>query len=322
MLFLQVRRAFQRKKSSDFRSDADIPGSGLRWYYDTTCPFCKKAIHALRTFLFLPGAQIFGAQDDPLTAAELRRQNSWIVVDEQGHRFYKWDAFSLVVSRSPVFARLSRLLQLKTIFRWGNRLYDWVADHRELLTKLVSPAEFRKRELIQAWWAEVLSIILIFYILLWNIGTAMHRPVILPQYQTIGWTLAIDQAWDMFAPYPLKYDGWYVIDGHLVNGTEVNVFEPGKPVTFDKPKDIADLYKNERWRKYLMNLSLADFSDYRLYYGKYLCRSYNLHHPRGAADPDPPQIRSSPTLRCRGTRSADRDRDASQSSPKSPAPCG
>jgi len=90
----------------------------------------------------------------------------------------------------------------------------------------------------------------------------------------------------MVAPYPLKYDGWYVIDGHLVNGTEVNVLDLGKPVSFEKPANIADLYKNERWRKYLMNLSLADFSDYRLYYGKYLCRSYNLRHPRGATDPE------------------------------------
>ena len=281
-----VRRAFQRKKNNDHNAGNGIPGTGLRWYYDNTCPFCKKTIYALRTFLFLPGAQIFGAQDDPVTAAELRRQNSWIVVDEQGHRLYKWEAFTVVVSRSPVFSRLSRLLQLQGMSHWGLRLYEWVAAHRESLTKLVSPAEFRKRELIQPWWAEVVSVVLIAYILLWNIGTAMHRPLIPPQYQTIGWTLAIDQAWDMFAPYPLKYDGWYVIDGHLVNGTEVNLLEPGKPVTFDKPENVADLYKNERWRKYLMNLSLADFSDYRLYLGKYLCRSYNLRHPGGAGDPE------------------------------------
>jgi predicted DCC family thiol-disulfide oxidoreductase YuxK len=277
-----IRRAFQRRKDNN----GAAPGTGLRLYYDTTCPFCKKTIYALRTFLFLPEAQIFGAQDDPLTAGELRRHNSWILVDQQGHRFYKWEALAVIVSQSPIFSRLSQLMRIRPISRLGVRFYDWVASHREFLTKLVSLAEFRRRDFQQAWWAEALSVILIFYVLLWNIGTAMHRPVIPVQYQPIGWTLAIDQAWDMFAPYPLKYDGWYVIDGHLVNGTEVNVLEPGKPVSFDKPASIADMYKNERWRKYLMNLSLADFSDYRLYYGRYLCRSYNLRHPRGAADPE------------------------------------
>ena len=277
-----VRRAFQAKKNSKAAGN----GAGLRLYYDTTCPFCKKTIYALRTFLFLPDAQIFGAQDDPLTASELRRNNSWILVDQQGHRFYKWEAIAVAVSQSPLFSRFSRLMYMRPMSSMGTRFYDWVAAHRESLTKVVSPAEFRRRELKQVWWAEVLAVILILYVLLWNIGTARHRPLIPLQYQPIGWTLAIDQAWDMFAPYPLKYDGWYVVDGHLVNGTEINVLDPGKPVSFEKPASVADMYKNERWRKYLMNLSLADFSDYRLYYGKYLCRSYNLRHPRGAADPE------------------------------------
>src|SRR5262249_8237811 len=149
--------AFQRRKTNGSKSVANDRGAGLRLYYDQTCPFCKKAIYALRTFLFLPEAQIFGAQDDPHTASELRRQNSWILVDQQGHRFYKWDALVIAVSQSPVFSRLSRLMRIGPFSRLGLRFYDRIASHREFLTKLVSPAEFRRREIQQAWWAEVLA---------------------------------------------------------------------------------------------------------------------------------------------------------------------
>jgi hypothetical protein len=92
----------------------------------------------------------------------------------------------------------------------------------------------------------------------------------------------------MFAPYPLRDDGWYVIPGVLQSGKEVDVFRGGAPVSFAKPSAaaIAAQYKDERWRKYLMNLYLAVNSDYRLYYGQYLCRKWN----EGKAPNDPTQL--------------------------------
>ena len=87
----------------------------------------------------------------------------------------------------------------------------------------------------------------------------------------------------MFAPNPLGYDGWYVIEGYLRDGRRVNVLHPGQPVTYEQPASIADEYKNERWRKYLMNLSLPENTQYRLYYGRYLCRSWNAL--RSTSDP-------------------------------------
>ncbi len=67
--------------------------------------------------------------------------------------------------------------------------------------------------------------------------------------------------------------------GQLVNGTEVDIFRNGAPVSYDKPADVSLLYKNQRWQKYLMNLWLKNYSDYRLSYGKYLCRQWNNSHP-------------------------------------------
>src|SRR5690606_1189677 len=88
-----------------------------------------------------------------------------------------------------------------------------------------------------------------------------------------------DQRWNMFSPGPLTEDGWYVIEGRFKHGLVLDLLT-GKPVTWDKPADVAHTYKNQRWRKYLMNLWLADSAKYRLPYGQYLCRKWNARGRR------------------------------------------
>lgn len=91
--------------------------------------------------------------------------------------------------------------------------------------------------------------------------------------------LGLDQYWNMFAPYPLKDDGWYAITGTEKNGTIVNLANVGSAVpTMQKPENVSALYPDERWRKYLMNLWSRDFSALRPYYLAYLCREWNARH--------------------------------------------
>lgn len=132
-------------------------------------------------------------------------------------------------------------------------------------------------------WLNVLAAFFLVYVVLWNIGdmpASMNRLKIgIPwRMKWIASALRIDQMWNMFAPYPLKDDGWYVIPGTLKNGQEVDVFTGGKPVTWEKPANIAYMYKNQRWQKYMMNLWSRDFSKFREFYGKYLCRDWNANH--------------------------------------------
>ena len=37
----------------------------------------------------------------------------------------------------------------------------------------------------------------------------------------------------------------------------------------------SDFFKNYRWRKFLINLSRKKYKNYRLHYGRYLCRQWN-----------------------------------------------
>jgi hypothetical protein len=127
---------------------------------------------------------------------------------------------------------------------------------------------------------SVVILALILYVLAWNIDTlGTYKKIITPKFESIAWTLHLDQKWNMFAPTPLTEDGWYVYPGTLRDGTEVNAYDGTSPVSYSKPDFVAYRYPNQRWQKYLMNLWAKDFSEYRLGYGKFVCRQWNDSHP-------------------------------------------
>lgn len=111
----------------------------------------------------------------------------------------------------------------------------------------------------------------------WNLATIK----VLPQttYNVLNPVirmLRIDQYWNMFAPSPLKEDGWMVIPGVLADGTELDLLHPerGAPV-YDKPHYLSQTHENIRWHTYRGRLYEKEFSAHRQYYAKYLCRAWN-----------------------------------------------
>jgi len=255
-------------------------GSGMRIYYDANCPFCSKMVRILRTFLLIPGAELIPAQDFRVSEMEMRQQRSWIVVDPDGKHWYKWQAFAEVISYSPLISWCAPLLRL--VAKPGERLYDIVERNRDRLTRWTDWIKPRPMKVKTSWPVTVFALLFIAYISFWNLSAIVRLPGQLFG-KAIGLTLSIDQCWDMFAPRPLTYDGWYVIDGVRRDGGHVNVLHPDKPVSYEKLASIADQYQDERWRKYLMNLSTPEYANYRLYYARSFCRSWNTG--RWARDP-------------------------------------
>jgi hypothetical protein len=123
---------------------------------------------------------------------------------------------------------------------------------------------------------------LLVYVLCWNVRTVnfdRYSRFFPPQMNSLGFTLGLDQMWGMYAPCPLKEDGWYVVEGTLADGTRVDVLHGGGPVRWEKPELVSESYKNERWRKYMLNLWSAENAGHRPYYAAYLLREWNRHHP-------------------------------------------
>ncbi len=125
---------------------------------------------------------------------------------------------------------------------------------------------------------QILAAIFLVYVLLWNIRTVAPAPLatVFPEEANwLGQLTRVDQLWDMFAPSPLREGGWFVMPAQLRNGKEVDIFRRGAAVTWSKPSHVADDYKNDRWRKYLVVLAEAANTDVRLPYARYLAETWN-----------------------------------------------
>ncbi len=269
------------------------PQAGLRIYYDADCGFCKKVVHLIRTFLLLPDTPLATAQSDPSIQADMEKWNSWVVVDWQGNRHFKFEAIIYVVSLSPVFRYAVPILKLPLIFQAGTRFYEAIANNRTVAGRLTRPLQFHPFTAITPLWQSGVTLGLLGLTFLLNLkGITDHwafvdqstpalntlrritRSRALQRVEGVGYFLRLDQGgWAIFAPAPPRDDGWHVVVGTLEDGTQVNLLEPDRPITFDKPTlgDRQRLYRNMQWRTYFINLN-RNIGD-RLYphYGRYLC---------------------------------------------------
>lgn len=143
----------------------------------------------------------------------------------------------------------------------------------EKVFKRVSPINWVPGRLTNS-----LAVFFIGYIFLWNLSTLDMSQQF--KWDAIGSLFRLDQQWDMFAPYPLREDGWYVIPGKLRDGTEVDLYTEGQPVSWKKPPLLSATYKNDRWRSYMMNLFLEEEGKIHLFfYARYLTKRWNESHP-------------------------------------------
>lgn len=125
--------------------------------------------------------------------------------------------------------------------------------------------------------AVLCSIMLIFF---WNLGGLHNSSYLDKEYQDVIRFLRLDQQWNMFSPYPLKEDGWFVITGTLENGEEVNLYEFNGNLDGTKPENVSAIYPTQRWRKYMMNLWSNRFASYRTNLADYYCKQWNIYGSR------------------------------------------
>jgi hypothetical protein len=140
----------------------------------------------------------------------------------------------------------------------------------------------------------------------WNLSTLGGAKWSVPAGpRAVGHVLRLDQKWSMFAPFPMTDDGWYAMPGQLADGRWVDVWTGDEPqwadeteratwpdaergggpagapggemrwLSREKPPLVSGQYPNQRWRKYMRNLWLKEYSGMRLYFGKARCRGWN-----------------------------------------------
>jgi predicted DCC family thiol-disulfide oxidoreductase YuxK len=257
-----------------------LKSATVKIYYDQDCGFCLRTVRLIRE-LFLPQAEIAGAQSVPDIEADMRQRNSWVVVDAQGVRHYGYDGFVILAGVSRILKPFAPILRVWPM-RWcGERLYRYVATHRQTSCRLPNGSvpdshTFGKMRKI----ANVGLVVAIGYVFSLNLSTIPGLGLRIPEtVRSASNVLGLDQGWNMFAPFPAKDDGWYVIPGRLRNGKVVDLFRDGKTVSFNKATYPSLEYKNHRWRKYMELLRKRQ--PLQPVYARYMCREWNRRHGGG-----------------------------------------
>lgn len=257
------------------------PGTpaGAVIFYDGACGFCRRSILIVKRLLLLDRLETREAQADPAAHAAMRQNNSWIVRDQEGGLHSGYDAFVTLCRISPVGRWFAWLLGSAPARAIGGQVYRWVSGDRErasrLLQRLVPPAPV-------ASFGAVSSVAALVSLVLME-ATLARRPTMgIAALSTVEWKLIslgqLGQSWRMFAPFPNTDDGWYVMEGITEDGRRVDVWNGGGAPDYRKPADLWPLYRNSQWQKYLVNIWQGRNSEYRPYFGRYLCNRWNEHH--------------------------------------------
>lgn len=126
-----------------------------------------------------------------------------------------------------------------------------------------------------------LAALALLFVVCWNVRSTnfeRHEKWFPRTLNPIAQALRIEQYWSMFAPCPMQDDGWYIVRGALADGSDVDLIT-GQKLSWEKPKNVAAGYPNQRWRKYSMNLRLDRYRDFRGAYVRYLIRSHDEEAP-------------------------------------------
>ena len=97
----------------------------------------------------------------------------------------------------------------------------------------------------------------------------------------IAESLRVDQFWNLFSPYPMTDDGWYVMPAKRIDGSMFDLMT-GQAVTWEKPDLVIDTHWGNRWHQYLINLWSTDYQWARNYFGRYICRHWNGRDEKSA----------------------------------------
>ena len=72
------------------------------------------------------------AQSNTEIDADMRRQNSWVVVDESGRRYFRYEALVALAASSRLFSSFVPLFSRSIVKKIDERIYRLIAEHRSL----------------------------------------------------------------------------------------------------------------------------------------------------------------------------------------------
>ncbi len=254
-------------------------------YYDGECGFCKKMVYLIREFFLLPETTVGPTQEHKELQALMKKENSWIFVNEKGERFLHFNGIVEMMRHSPILKCLAPFFALSGVTKIGNAIYRWIANNRQLMGKVTQYFEFKSYKKSVAWFDWIFQTAGAYFfitLLMWNLTTIKKWGIEAPTFQNVTRWLHLYQEWNMFAPFPKTDNIWIEIPAVLADGTEMELLTGDTDIYSIKDQKFPGIVPNEHWRKFFLNVS--ERVDYARYYGGYLCRAWNDRNIRKKPD--------------------------------------
>ena len=174
---------------------------------------------------------------------------------------WAWDKFR--------FTHLSR--GLSAVFhsdRWSKKLITTSGSSQALSYRSTEP----------------FLLMAIVFTFAWNMGGRQGENFPLPRpLKVSGQLLGLDQYWGLFAPEPGRAGGWFVIEGQLSNGTQIDLLT-GQAIDWSEPRS-SSIYPTQRWKRWYVVLTHDTYQPIRASYAKYLFREWADNR-----DPEDPKL--------------------------------
>jgi predicted DCC family thiol-disulfide oxidoreductase YuxK len=250
--------------------------SGHAIYYDEPCDFCRKTCLIFREISLLSNASIEPAQHYPDIYAVMQEHNSWVVKTPDGRTLLHWEAVAYLWRRSPLLAPLGLLFLPPFMRPVGEAMYRFIARHRGkfgAVTARLLPYRERVALRPSAANSTIVTALMIVTLLLNLKGLDIFKPVPFPKplAATMQFT-RLWQKWSMFAPYPYRSSRWTAVEGHLSDGTVVDLlFGRAEPPVSAMPASGEEAYPSWRWRKFF---SFYRWDKSKKIFGKAFCRRW------------------------------------------------
>ena len=250
----------------------------LRIYYDGGCDFCRKTVLLIKEFCLLPQASMEPAQSVPVVNDDMKRHNSWVVIDHTDRAHYKFDALTYVLKQSPLFWFVGRFLSWRPLANAGRHLYETAASSRKFLAWLTAGLKHRPVQLRQPLLLSILSAIFLLYVVVDNLGSVKRAHVGVPErLKGVGQMLRINQRWRMFAPSPVRNYEWFLTEAKLRGGQQFCLVN-GVSADCDQSNGPVPSFESYRWRTYWRYMGSDGEKHLRPYLARFICENWNQSH--------------------------------------------
>lgn len=131
---------------------------------------------------------------------------------------------------------------------------------------------------------EVFVSVALVGVVWWNVATVYPKELpVRGLVRQAMFALRLDQNWNMYAPSPLRDDGWWRADARLKDGTMLDLIT-GAPPVLTKPDDVPGHYGSSRWNKFMRSMWSKEATSRQTAYASWQCRTWNSS-PEGKANP-------------------------------------